>query len=215
MFKSEFLVRTPGLPSMLIPGPPPLRRHLDAVQGPPERRGLPARSPTCSSAARSGWRTPSLRGGAEGRRRHPASRRLRLPGGLRGRPAAGRVRKGERKAVSAAHADLTLARVRRVLEGTGIGRVTALSADAVNGLSTGSRPPARSAPPRPASTTSGRSSRSAAGWSPPAGWSVTRWAGWRSPTSARRTWCTTAGRSGPRRSRRSPAPRDRGRPIAA
>lgn len=47
---------------------------------------------------------------------------------------AGRVRKGKRKAVSAAHADLTLARVRRVLEGTGIGRVTALSADAVNGL---------------------------------------------------------------------------------
>jgi integrase len=47
---------------------------------------------------------------------------------------AGRVRKGRRKAVSAAHADLTLARVRRVLEGAGIGRVTALSTDAVNGL---------------------------------------------------------------------------------
>ena len=47
---------------------------------------------------------------------------------------AGRVRKGKRKPVSAAHADLTLARVRRVLEGCAIGRVDALSADAVNGL---------------------------------------------------------------------------------
>ena len=47
---------------------------------------------------------------------------------------AGRVRKGRRKAVSTAHADLTLARVRRVLEGSSIVRVTALSADAVNDL---------------------------------------------------------------------------------
>jgi integrase len=47
---------------------------------------------------------------------------------------AGRVRKGKRKAVSTSHADLTLARVRRVLEGCAIGRVTALSADAVNAL---------------------------------------------------------------------------------
>ena len=47
---------------------------------------------------------------------------------------AGRVRRGKRKPVSAAHADLTVARVRRVVEGTAIARIDALSADSVNAL---------------------------------------------------------------------------------
>lgn len=47
---------------------------------------------------------------------------------------AGRVRKGRRKPVSTAHADLTVARVRRVVEGTAVARIDALSADAVNAL---------------------------------------------------------------------------------
>jgi integrase len=47
---------------------------------------------------------------------------------------AGRVRKGKRKAVSRTHADLTMGRVRKVVEGCGIRRADGLSADAVNRL---------------------------------------------------------------------------------
>ena len=47
---------------------------------------------------------------------------------------AGRVRKGKRKPVSPAHADLTLARVSKILEGIGIRRVTELNVDVVNSL---------------------------------------------------------------------------------
>ena len=47
---------------------------------------------------------------------------------------AGRVRRGKRKAVSAAHADLTVARVRRIIVDAAITRIDALSVDAVNAL---------------------------------------------------------------------------------
>jgi integrase len=47
---------------------------------------------------------------------------------------AGRVRRGKRKAVSRAHADLTMGRVRKIVEGCGLKRASDLSTDAVNRL---------------------------------------------------------------------------------
>ena len=47
---------------------------------------------------------------------------------------AGRVRKGKRKAVSRTHADLTMGRVRKIIEGCGVRRANDLAADAVNRL---------------------------------------------------------------------------------
>jgi integrase len=47
---------------------------------------------------------------------------------------AGRVRRGKRRAVSRTHADLTMRRVRKIVEGCGIKRANDLAADAVNRL---------------------------------------------------------------------------------
>jgi integrase len=47
---------------------------------------------------------------------------------------AGRVRRGKRKAVSRAHADLTMGRVRKIVEGCGLKRANDLATDAVNRL---------------------------------------------------------------------------------
>jgi integrase len=47
---------------------------------------------------------------------------------------AGRVRRGKRKPVSRVHADLTMGRIRRVVEGCGVRRADDLSTDVVNRL---------------------------------------------------------------------------------
>ena len=47
---------------------------------------------------------------------------------------AGRVRRGKRRPVSRAHADLAMTRVRRIVEGCGVSRASSLSTEEVNSL---------------------------------------------------------------------------------